>query len=163
MTTKPTKHVYVGVDLHKRQHVAVIIDCWNRKLGEVAVENRPSAFPELVKVVKRHTKRGQTPIYGLEDVGGFGRSLAVFLREDGYTVKEVNPTLSSDKRKTRTTVEKHDSWDAECVARVVRDEWDSLPDANPLDHYWAIGQIVKVRAGEAAHYSGNVRRLFISN
>jgi transposase len=156
---KQTKHVFVGIDLHKQKHVAVIIDCWNMKLGEITFENRPSAFPELVKVVKKHTKRGQTPVYGLEDVGGFGRSLAVFLKEKDYIIKEVNPTLSSDKRRTRTTVEKHDSWDAECVARVVRDEMDSLPDANPLDQYWAIGQMVKVRAGLASHYTGNVRRL----
>lgn len=159
MNKSPTKHIFVGVDLHKEKHVAVIIDCWNKKLGEITFENRPSAFPELVKIVKKHSKRGKTPVYGLEDIGGFGRSLAVFLKEKDEVVKEVNPTLSSGKRKTRTTVEKHDSWDAECVARVVRDEWDSLPDANPLDQYWAIGQIVKVRAGEASHYTGNVRRL----
>ncbi len=26
------KHLYVGVDLHKQQHVAVIIYCWQEKL-----------------------------------------------------------------------------------------------------------------------------------
>lgn len=159
MNYNPTKYIYVGVDLHKEKHVAVIIDCWNKKMDEITFVNRPSAFPELVKKVRKHCKRGQTAVYGLEDIGGFGRSLAVFLKEIDCTVKEVNPTLSSGKRKTRTTVEKYDSWDAECIARVVRDEWDSLPDANPLDQYWAIGQIVKVRAGEASHYTGNVRRL----
>ena len=79
MTTKPNKHVYVGVDLHKEKHVAVIIDCWNTKLGEITVDNRPSAFPNLMRAIKKYTKRGQTAIYGLEDVGGFGRSLVWFI------------------------------------------------------------------------------------
>ena len=122
MKIKPNKFLYVGVDLHKEKHVAVVIDCWNEKLGEITFDNRPSAFPQLVQAIKKHLKRGQTPIYGLEDVGGFGRSLALFLREQSCIVKEVNPKLSSGKRKTQTTIEKYDSWDAECVARVVRDE-----------------------------------------
>ena len=28
------KHFYVGVDLHKQHHVAVIINCWQEKLTE---------------------------------------------------------------------------------------------------------------------------------
>jgi len=159
MNKNQTKFLYVGVDLHKEKHVAVIIDCWNEKLGEIAIENRPTAFPKLTQAVKKHLKRGQSPIYGLEDVGGFGRSLAIYLKEQQAVVKEVNPKRSSDKRKANITMEKYDSWDAECVARVLRDDWKVLPDVNPLDHYWAIGQLVKVRAGLASHYIGNVRRL----
>lgn len=29
--------VYVGVDLHKQHHTAVIIDCWSKKLGEIKI------------------------------------------------------------------------------------------------------------------------------
>lgn len=46
------KYLYVGIDIHKEIHVAVIIDCWNDKLGEITFENKPSAFPEFVKMVK---------------------------------------------------------------------------------------------------------------
>ncbi|WP_156922302.1 IS110 family transposase [Cohnella thermotolerans] len=159
MKIKPNKFLYVGVDLHKEKYVAVVIDCWNEKRGEITFDNRPSAFPPFVQAIKKHLKRGQTLIYGLEDTGGFGRSLALFLRENDYIVKEVNPKLSSDKRSKQTTIEKYDSWDAECVARVVRDDWHRLPDANPLDQYWAIGQMVKVRAGLVAHYTATIRRL----
>ena len=45
------------------------------------------------------------------------------------------------------------------MARVVREEWDRLPDANPIDVYWAIGQMVKVRAGLAEHYTSTLLRL----
>lgn len=29
------KFIYVGLDLHKGQHTAVIMDCFNEKLGEI--------------------------------------------------------------------------------------------------------------------------------
>ncbi|WP_213485134.1 IS110 family transposase [Thermobacillus xylanilyticus] len=139
--------------------MAVVIDCWNKKLGEMTFDNRPSSFPSFVQAVKKYLKRGQTIIFGLEDVGGFGRSLALFLREQRFIVKEVNPKLSNGMRKNQTIIEKYDSWDAECVARVVRDEWDRLPDANPIDVYWAIGQMVRVWAELAEHYASTLRRL----
>lgn len=58
------KHIYVGVDLHKKTHTAVIIDCWHENLGEITFENKPSAFDELTTYVKTFMKRGMTPIYG---------------------------------------------------------------------------------------------------
>jgi transposase len=139
------KLIYVGVDLHKQHHTAVIIDCWNNKLGEIQFQNKPAAFPQLVKEVKKHTKKGISAVYGLEDVGGFGRALAVYLTENSCWVKEVNPKLSNARRKSHITVQKSDSWDAECVARVLRDELDKLPDAKPVDLYWAISQLVTQR------------------
>jgi transposase len=139
------KLIYVGVDLHKQHHTAVIIDCWNNKLGEIQFQNKPAAFPQLVKEVKKHTKKGISAVYGLEDVGGFGRALAVYLTENSCWVKEVNPKLSNARRKSHITLQKSDSWDAECVARVLRDELDKLPDAKPVDLYWAISQLVTQR------------------
>ena len=34
-----TKFIYVGLDLHKEQHTAVIMDCFNEKLGEITFQN----------------------------------------------------------------------------------------------------------------------------
>jgi hypothetical protein len=59
------------MDLHKAHHTAVIINCWNERLGEIQIENKPSAFDELMKFVKKHTPKGLTPVYGLEDTGGY--------------------------------------------------------------------------------------------
>ena len=28
-------YIYVGIDLHKETHTAVMIDCYNQKLGEI--------------------------------------------------------------------------------------------------------------------------------
>lgn len=159
MNMQPDKLVYVGVDLHKQHHTAVIIDCWNNKLGEIKFDNKPSTFPQLEKEVKKHTKKGLTAVYGLEDVGGFGRALAVYLTEKSYLVKEVNSKLANARRKSHVTVQKSDALDAECVARVLKDELPNLPYAKPIDLYWAISQLVTQRKWQAKNLTGMVKRL----
>lgn len=159
MKIKPDKLIYVGVDLHKQHHTAVILDCWNQKLGEIKFDNKPTAYSLLEKEVKKHTKRGLSVVYGLEDVGGFGRALAVYLTEKGCWVKEVNAKLANARRKSHVTVQKSDAWDAECVAKVLRDELQSLPDAKPIDLYWAISQLVTQRKWQAKSLSDMGKRL----
>ena len=51
-------------------------------------------------------------------MGGYGRSLAVFLTEARQEVKEVNPAHSSNERKSYPMTKKDDSWDAKCIADV---------------------------------------------
>jgi hypothetical protein len=156
---QPDRLIYVGVDLHKQHHTAVITNCWNQKIGEIQFDNKPSAFPQLEKEVKKHTKKGLSVVYGLEDVGGYGRALAVYLVENGCWVKEVNPKLANARRQSHVTVQKSDSWDAECVAKVLRDELPRLPDAKPVDLYWAISQLVTQRRWQVRNLSGAVKRL----
>lgn len=145
------RHVFVGLDLYKAHHTAVIIDCWNERLGEIQIENKPSAFDELMKFVKKHTPKGMTPVYGLEDTGGNGRALAVHLVEKKQIVKEVNSALSYNERKSYATTQKSDSWDAYCIAKVSLSRLDELPDANPQDMYWTIGQLVARRNAIVKH------------
>lgn len=136
------KHIYIGVDVHKQQHTAVIVNCWGEKLGDITFKNKPAAFPEFIKEIERHSKKDMTPVFGLEDVGGHGRSLAVFLKEQGYQVKAVNAALSYMERRSYPTTQKNDSWDAQCVAEVLARKFTQLPDANPIDIYWTISQLV---------------------
>ena len=139
------KHIYVGVDLHKQHHVAVIINCWQEKLDEIKFENKPSAFSTFLLDIDKLVEEGLTPVFGLEDVGGYGRALAQYLTDHGQVVKEVNPALSYAKRKSHMTTQKSDSWDAECVARILVNKLDQLPDVKPHDLYWSIQQLVTRR------------------
>lgn len=145
------RHVYVGLDLHKAHHTAVIINCWHERLGEIQIENKPSAFDELMKFVKKYTPKEMTPVYGLEDTGGNGRALAVYLVEKKQIVKEVNSALSYNERMSNATTQKSDSWDAFCIAKVLFARLDDLPDANPQDIYWTIGQLVARRNSIVKH------------
>lgn len=145
MKHRKERYIYVGVDLHKRTHTAVVINCWNEKLEVIHFENKPSAFPAVVCKINKYVQDGMTVVYGLEDIGGYGRSLAVYLVEHHYLVKEVNSALSNWKRKSYAMTEKHDSWDAENVAKLLLDELDRLPTAHPQDYYWILKQMVMRR------------------
>ena len=58
--------IFVGIDLYKETHTAVIIDCYNKKLGEITFLNRPADFPKLVAKVKKCNTDGKEVVYGLE-------------------------------------------------------------------------------------------------
>ncbi len=135
------KLVYVGIDLHKAEHTAVLMNYGTKKLDVITFENKPAAFPAFLAKVNKRVPKGMTPVYGLEDTGGYGRALAVFLVEQQQMVKEVNPALAFEKRRKRAQRKKSDAVDAESIAKVLRDEYYSLPDAKPIDQYWAIGQL----------------------
>lgn len=96
---KRDEFIYVGVDLHKFQHTAVIVNCWGEKLNEITFLNKPSLFPDFIRFVEEQAEKGITPVYRLEDVNGYGRSLAVYLLERGYIVKSVNPSCLMQKEK----------------------------------------------------------------
>ncbi len=132
---------YVGVDTHKEFHVAVVINFFNEKLGEVKFDNKPATFGAMLGKVKKLSGE-LTPVFALEDVGGYGRSLAVYLTEKKETVKAVNPALANDRRKSTPTYKKDDSFDALTVAKVLKEDFDELPTANPTDIYWALAQLV---------------------
>ena len=67
--------LYVGVDLHKESHTAVLVNCWNEKLRTIMIENKPSEFTKITKAVnKTALDHGLQPIYGLENANGYGRT-----------------------------------------------------------------------------------------
>lgn len=147
---KKEEYIYVGLDLHKEQHTAVIMDYMNKKLGEITFINKPSEFSKLVNKVKKYSNNKQA-VYALENAYGYGRALAVWLIKKGYIVKDVNPALSYAYRKSVVQYKKNDSYDAECVAKVAINELDKLPDAIPEDKYWTLSQLVNRRANLKTH------------
>jgi transposase len=139
-------YIYVGIDLHKETHTAVMIDCYNQKLGEITFPNRPADFPKLVAKVKKCNTDGKTIVFGLENAYGYGRALAVWLIDKGYLVKDVNTAISHRQAKHRGAMyRKSDSDDAEAIALATLNMLDKLPDAYPNDAYWSLGQLVHRR------------------
>ena len=139
-------YLYVGIDLHKATHTAVIMNCWNEILDTITIDNKPSAFSKLEKRVNQKAIRlGVTPAYGLENAYGYGRSLAVWLIEKNYLVKDINPALAYAQRISAPMVKKNDEHDAMCVAIVLINQLHTLPDAKPEDNYWTMAQLVNRR------------------
>ncbi|MEW9703001.1 transposase, partial [Paenibacillus sp. SI8] len=100
-------------------------------------------------------------VYGLEDTGGYGWAFGLFLIQHNQWVKSINPAFSSAKRKGFATVHKSDSWDAECVARVLRDDLPCLPDFKPDEHYWVMRQLSTRRRGISKNLSAALHQLHV--
>lgn len=141
---KKQNYIYVGIDLHKETHTAVIINCWNEKLGQITFNNKPSDFKKLINEVEKY-KENFIPVYGLENAGSYGRNLAIYLLEDKQMVKDVNSSLPYAQRLSAPTTKKDDAYDALCVANVLLNRLDELPDASPHDAYWTLAQLVNRR------------------
>ncbi|OOM72231.1 hypothetical protein [Clostridium sp. BL-8] len=62
-------YAFIGVDVHKEQHTAVVIDWWTRVLGEFTFESKISVYPEFIKELKKKIPENLNLIFGLEDVG----------------------------------------------------------------------------------------------
>ncbi|MHC1723767.1 MAG: IS110 family transposase [Aminipila sp.] len=145
MNIRKEELIYVGIALHKETHTAVILDCWNMKLGEITFANTPAEFPKLVRKVKKYCTQGKEPVYGLENAYGYGRGLAVWLLAKGFIVKDVNTSLSNRQAKRRAMYKKSDSDDAQAIALATINMLDTLPDACPNDAYWSLSQLVNRR------------------
>jgi transposase len=152
------KHVYVGVDIHRQTHTAVTINAFGEKLGEITFQNKPSDFERLLREVNKHLLEGITPIYALEDICSSGRPLAVFLLSKKCSVKYVNPSLTQLERKTQSVYHKTDSFDSLCVARILLNRFDELPDAKPEDLHWALSQLVARRSNLVKSITGLVNQ-----
>ena len=134
------------MDLHKETHTAVLVDCWNEKIRTIEIANKPGEFEKLTKAVNKTAATvGLQPIYGLENAYGHGRALAVWLIEKGCVVKDVNPALAYEQRKSAPTMKKNDAYDAYSVATVLISHLHDLPDAKPEDNHWTLSQLVAHR------------------
>ncbi len=71
------------------------INCWNEKLEVVVIENKPSELKKLVEKVNRKSNH-----LGLETFTDWRMLLAVWMIENGYIIKDINPDLAYDQRKS---------------------------------------------------------------
>jgi len=139
------QYTYVGIDSHKDTHTAVFIDCFFEKLGEITFDNLPVMFGDFLANAQKFLTNGTTFMFGFEDTSSYGRTLAVYLKDHNYRVKHVNSLLVARERKNQNIVQKSDSIDAECAARVLLSKFGELPDADTQDMYWVLHSLVARR------------------
>lgn len=139
-----TDYLYVGMDIHKETHTAVLMNYMEEPIGEIQIENNLKGFERLYAYVEKF-KQQYTPMYGLEDMSHYGRNLAIYLLDKNHVVKEVNSALSYMERMSYPTTKKNDTWDARCICAVLMRRYEGLPDANPQDYYWTLKQLVSRR------------------
>jgi len=105
--------VIIGVDTHKREHVAVAIDGLGGRLGDRSVPANNEGYVQLAEWAANF---GPVHCYGVEGTGSYGAGLARFLRRHDERVFEVaRPPRKGERRASG----KSDSIDAEHAARQV--------------------------------------------
>jgi len=137
----PQDYLFVGVDTHKAQHTAVVINCFHQKIGYAQTPNNPADFDSFLNRLKTLIHNNENLVFGLEDTQGLGHSLAQWLIKKDYTVKEVNPVQTKRERKQSTSPDKSDKIDAEAIANVLLAEYDKLPTIKNDANFKAIRQL----------------------
>jgi transposase len=109
--------VIVGVDTHKDEHVAVVLDGLGGRLGELLIPATLAGFTQLLAYCLDHVgPDGHLVAFGVEGTGSYGIGLARFLRRNAHTVHEVHrPPRKGERRMSG----KSDTIDAEHAARQV--------------------------------------------
>jgi len=141
MTHPKMHHTYIGIDSHKDTHTAVFLDCFFEKLGEYTFGNSASDFEGFLNDAQKLLLDNTTFLFGMEDSSKYGRALAMFLTANGQTVKHVNAYLVAGERKN-LKMEKTDSGDAECTARLLISLFGKLPDADHDEAYHILRTLV---------------------
>ncbi|MFN2522268.1 MAG: IS110 family transposase [Mycobacteriales bacterium] len=116
MTEAAVAAVVIGVDPAKRSHAMAFLDEREQQLAALQVLNDSAGYRDMLRLAKRWSQR----TWAVEGAGGVGVQLAQRLVEDGETVIDVPPKLS-----TRARIfdvghgRKNDSTDARTVAVVA--------------------------------------------
>lgn len=138
------KYLYIGIDCHKYKHVATLKNCFNEDLITITFNNEKDGYDYLLKTVDKY-KDNLIPVYGLEDTKHLGYGLASYLLSKGKLVKCVSSTLTYIERKRQPIIFKNDEYDSKCIAKVLIDYLDTLPNAKSDEIYWTLKQLVKMR------------------
>ena len=116
--------VTIGVDAHKRIHVALALDDAGREIGEWQGRNSVAGWRDVSQWASGFEGERQ---WGIEGAWGYGRGLAQHLVERGETVFEINPRWTAAGRRRARKPGKTDRLDARAVALFVRQEAPLLP------------------------------------
>jgi transposase len=114
--------IWIGIDAHKRVHQAVALSL-DGVLSQKTIANTAVGWTELLRWASSWSER----TWAVEGSGSLGRGVAQFLAARGEHVHEVNPRWTAQRRRGQRRPGKSDVLDAQAVARLLREERESLP------------------------------------
>ena len=118
--------MFVGIDAHKRFHVAALVDAGGAQLGVLRFANGAEGTARLRRFLADH--KAEAALIGVEGAGHLGRLTCTQLQAAGHRVLEVPPWRTRRDRRTRGPG-KTDATDAQVIAQVVRLEAGRLGPA----------------------------------
>jgi transposase len=132
----------IGVDAHKRIHVAVALDDAGRVVDRWRGPNSPDGWQASYRWA---TGLGDHRQWGIEGAWSYGRGLAQCLVAGGETVYEINPRWTAAGRRKARNRAKSDPLDAQAVALLVWREAAELPRVAADDQTVLIDLLVTER------------------
>jgi transposase len=139
--------ITIGVDAHKRLHVALAINEAGQELGGWRGPNSAAGWQHLAEWA---SSLGSPRQWGIEGAWSYGRNLAQHLVALGETVFEINPRWTADGRRRARKPGKTDRLDARAVALLVRQEASTLPRVHSEDDTAVLDLLTSEREGAIA-------------
>jgi transposase len=145
--TEVAAMITIGVDAHKRIHVAVALDESGQETGQWKGPNSIKGWSELLEWADQ---LGKTRRWGIEGAWNYGRGLAQHLVEAAELVYEVNPRWTAFSRRYARKQDKNDRLDARSVALLVWREAETLPVVASDDETSVLDLLVNERESTLA-------------
>src|SRR5438105_650299 len=120
----------IGVDAHKRLHVAVALDEAGRIVDRWRGPNSPDGWDAVYRWAADLDGPRQ---WGIEGAWNYGRGLAQCLVAGGEVVFEINPRWTAAGRRQARNRSKSDPLDAQVIAMLVWREAADLPRVGAED------------------------------
>ena len=137
----------IGVDAHKRIHMAVAVDAGGREVARWRGANSVEGWRQVAAWA---TGLGGDIRWGIEGAWNYGRGLAQQLVAAGATVYEVNPRWTAEGRTRARRLDKNDRLDARAVALLVWREAATSPAVAPDDETAVLDLLVTEREAAIA-------------
>jgi transposase len=116
--------VIIGVDPHKRMHVASVVEpAVNRQVAVLEIEASLAGYRRLLKWAGGFGERS----WAVENTRGLGRHLAQWLLARGEVVEDVPSTATARVRELSRGRRKNDVIDAAAAASVAALHGDAHP------------------------------------
>lgn len=153
--------ITIGVDAHKRVHVAVALDETGRELGHWRGPNSATGWQDFMRWA---SDLGGERRIGIEGAWGYGRGLAQHLVADGESVYEVNARWTAIGRRSARKPDKTDRLDARAVALFLHREVVNLPRVAAEDETAVLNLLTTEREsaiGEATRLRNQIHALLL--
>ena len=153
--------ITVGVDAHKRMHVALALDEAGLELGQWRGINSAAGWHSLARWAE---ELGPTRQWAIEGAWNYGRGLAQHLVARGETVFEVNARWTALGRRSARKPGKTDKLDARAVALLARQEAETLPRVLKEDTSAILALLTTEREaaiGEATRVGNQIHALLL--
>ena len=133
----------VGIDIGKRQHVAVALDGEGQQVGKaMRFANNRAGFEQLFDWL---SQLGEVALIGLEATGHYWLALYTALMEAGYELVVLNALQIHAYRKSGIRKRKNDRYDAYWIADYIRISQQPQP-SQPQPELLQLRELTRFRA-----------------